>query len=306
MGYIPKYYLPQVKTGLCSIPLADFAIFINNLYRKCALSDLNSGLSYDLNFHNKDKKFIPEHTLSLGVNIFYQTKEQHSLFINTFGYMINDDNNDFDYISDSDDSNDAQNVFNQINTQKHQITNQTPALYTYIKNIINESNVYKRDFGKSHYEDFDILMELYDKGYISIYYCEPYILNSYYDNPFLKGQKKTPNVDNDLNKYISNCKNVINSFGYDDDDKIMIGFLPWKLFKSDIIYEERDDHYMEKYNNKIQETINIIKDINSSNLNDEKITKFKKYFPKSNILKDCGLEKSDAFDFLPKNIYYTD
>lgn len=325
-GFIPKHYLPQVKTGLCSIPLADFAIFINNLYRKCSMQDLNETIDYHKEFHTRDKKFIPENTLALGVNIFYQTKEQSALFINTFGYMFknNSDNSDehnLDELYDSDDSNESNednshNIFNQIsNYQKPKSYSyyETPNIHKYIENIITSSvgeSIHIRDFGKSYYTDFNNLMELYDKGFLSIYYCEPYIFDEYYNDPFLVAQNKSPKsqIDSrkwfkkeiDLSQTIYNYKQIIENFN--NGDKKIIGYMPWKLFKSDIIYQGREPNYIKKYEANIQKTINIIKDINTSSTEDVRISKFKKYFPKSKILKECGLDVSDAFEFLPKNI----
>lgn len=322
IGIIPKHYLPQVKTGLCSIPIADFAIFINNLYRKCPMNDLNIELNYDKEFHTRDKNFIPDTVLALGVNIFYQTAEQMNNFMDKYiseSKSYSSDSNDISSIdtSSSDDletpdceSDDAQVIFNQIN-KSVKISNSSydiPAIYKYIKKIIKINTNYKntdfksanfkniRDFGKSYYGDFNALLELYDQNLVSVYYCEPHICESYYNNPFLNVQNKKPAVLDDLNTSIENYKKIINEFPG------KIGYLPWKLFKSDIIYEERDPNYVKKYEGEIEKTINIITDINNSKSEFEKVKKFKKYFPKSKILKDNGLSTSDAFEFLPRNI----
>jgi hypothetical protein len=319
MGVIPKHYLPQVKTGLCSIPIADFAIFINNLYRKCPMDDLNIGLNYDKEFHLRDKNFTPDIVLALGMNIFYQTPEQMKNFMDKYILESKIESSESDDTSSSDvsetsncESDDAQSIFNQI-TNSVKISNPSydmPAIYKYIEKIIKLNSIdvkstdfkstdFKstRDFGKSYYGDFNNLLELYDQGLISVYYCEPHICESYYDNPFLNGQNKKPAVLTNLNTSIENYIKIIDEFPG------KIGYLPWKLFKSDIIYEEREPNYVKKYEGEIEKTINIIKNINNSKTEFEKIKKFKKYFPKSKILKDNGLATSDAFEFMPRNIY---
>jgi hypothetical protein len=298
MGVIPKHYLPQVKTGLCSIPITDFAIFINNLYRKCSMGDLNMSLDYDTEFHSRDKKFVPEIVLSVGVNIFYQTPNQKLKFISMYNSLVNE--NKYTDSNDSDDSdNDAQNVFKQINTFQKPKYNSMPAIYKYIEKVISttgEPAISIRDFGKSYYGDFNTLLEIYDKDLLSIHFCEPHICESYYDNSFLSAQNKKPKILDTLESSIENYKKEILEFPN------IIGYLPWKLFKSDILYEERDPNYLDKYVGDIEKTLNIINDINESKTEFEKIKKFKKYFPKSKILKENGLDISDAFGFLPKNM----
>ena len=85
-----------------------------------------------------------------------------------------------------------------------------------------------------------------------------------------------------------------------NEEKNIIGYLPWKLLKSDILYEPGEENYVNKHEESIQKTINIIKQINSHTDQDDKIIEFKKYFPKSKVLKDCGLDNSHIMEFLPK------
>ena len=51
IGKIPHHYIPQVQTGLLTIDIAHSSKFINNMYRKCSLQDLNFDTKYDTNFH---------------------------------------------------------------------------------------------------------------------------------------------------------------------------------------------------------------------------------------------------------------
>jgi hypothetical protein len=298
-GIIPKHYMPQVKTGLCSIPIADFAIFINNMYRKCSMSDLNTSLTYDTEFHSKDTKFEPDHIFALGVNIFYQTNEQKIMFMKKYNDLAtaSDDLDDSDEYEESDSESDSQNVFKQINKQyTYPVHHDIPLLYQYIEKIIKGTVVSIRDFGKSYYGDFNNLLELYDQDLVSIKFCEPHICEKYYENQFLSIQKKTPNTFDDITESINNYTTSIKQ------QQDIIGFLPWKLLKSDIILQERDSEYLNRYRSDVDNTINIIKDIQSSQSQFEKIKKFKKHFPKSKILKNNGLEQSDAFEFIPYNM----
>jgi hypothetical protein len=294
-GIIPKHYLPQVKTGLCSIPITDFAIFINNVFRKCTFDDLKDNIAYDNIFHTS-KKFIPKDPLALGINIFYQTPDQKKLFTQKYEPIYYSDTEEESDEETDEETDNTQMIFGHIK--------QNPPLsfiYQHVLNVSKNISKYKIDFGKSYYTDFDLLMKLYDDGYISIHYCEPHIFDRYYDNKFLKEQgKKQKNkktLEETINSYncnIDECKSLGNVS--------IIGFLPWKLFMSDIIPECRDESYVENYKDDIQNAIDIIKDIRNSETDSIKTSKFKKYFPTSKILKECGLEESNDRKFIPKNI----
>ena len=293
-GKIANYYLPQVKTGLCSINIADFALFINNMYRKCSFNDLGTNLIYDTEFHSRDakKKISLENVLSFGINIFYQTPEQNKLFIEK--YIDRKEYTETPYnseISDSDCSEVMDNIFNNV-VNIH-------SLYNYIKNTFNTDGIY-RDFGKSYYTEFDLLLKLYDEELISIHICKPIVCDIYYENKFLKLHNKQPKKT--IENYKEFYNNEIITFNKKNNPNKAIGFLPWKLFKSDIIHNERDPNYVKLYENEIKKTINIIKDINNSESEFQKIKKFKNYFPESKVLKNNNLEIEDIEFFMPQNM----
>ena len=292
-GVIPKHYMPQVKTGLCSIPIADFAIFINNLYRKCSMENLCDSPLYDTNFHNDTNVKLTE-PLALGLNIFYQTPEQQILFKNIYDELDSDLDNDAD--DDTDSESDTQTKFNNIHKKKIQYINIT-------QNILNKIKYKNREFtdlGKSQYCDFNLILELYDKGLLSIQYCDPHIFERYYNNNFLKDQCKKYKYAN-INDSLKNYHNIIKNFDKINNN-ILIGVLPWKLFMSDIIYEPREKNYVKKYENIINDTIGIIKDINCCIDKNDKISKFKYHFPKSKIFKNYSSECAYEKKFIPTNI----
>ena len=297
-GIIPVHYLPQVKTGLCSIPVVDFAIFINNMFRKCKFDDLNMSETYDTIYHNKDHKskvleaqgFLPIQPLAFGLMIIYQTKEQLLKFHKTFEHLINLNSKktqeiNYDSNSDSEDDGEMFNLDNLNNeANSYDLSNSDDAkLYSFIYNRnTNAPNCSIKDLGKSYYSEFNDILKLIDDGFLSIKHCTSHILSEYNNNIFLKSQEKMPGNDDYL-KTINEYNEII-KVGTINDNNI-IGILPWKLIKSDIISEIRDPLYVKNYEPKIQETINIIKKINSCDSEDFKINLFKKYFPKSKILK---------------------
>lgn len=301
-GIIPNHYLPQVLTGLCSIPICDFAIFINNVYRKCSISDLDTTLIYDNNFHSRDKKLEPTEVLALGINIFYQTNEQKNKFMKKYINELNNKTNITNsYYTESEsesetESDSAQNIFNNINKQNITTYSSIPYLYRFIERKIKLIEKHSIDFGESHYYEFNDLLTLYDEDLISLHVCKPHICEDYYKNDFLKTQELKPNILDNKQNSIESYKREINEFPN------IIGFLPWKLFKSDIIIQERDPEYLNKHKDSINNALNILKNISSSKTEFEKIKKFKQYFPNSKILNNNGFDTHNAFSFLPTGI----
>lgn len=59
-GDIPKYYKPQVLSGLAVSPLAHKGLFVDATFRKCSIDQLGNNPEYDTNFHKKmGKDLIP-------------------------------------------------------------------------------------------------------------------------------------------------------------------------------------------------------------------------------------------------------
>jgi hypothetical protein len=307
-GKIPIHYKPQVKTGLCSIPFIDFAIFINNMYRKCNFDMLGNNKDYDTNFHNKDikSKIEIEEPLAYGIILFYQTELQKKQFSAKYCKVkdIISYDSESDSESDSEDGSDSSNdkmniLFNNMNNNKISEV----ALYKYFNDLNTGKNIKVKDFGNSNYFEFNDLMLLYDEKLISVNYLDPNILPKYNENDFIKHQEKKYKFDNPeiiLKNYkeIIN-KNINNASGIPDYN--ILGFLPWKLFKSDIIYQARELGYVKKYKDRIINTISILREINSVDDITDKINIFKKYFPKSKILKKCGYDTSEYMDFIIKD-----
>ena len=52
---IPKYYIPQLWSGLSVSPIASMGLFIDSIFRKCSLEMLGYNTDYDTIYHNKDQ-----------------------------------------------------------------------------------------------------------------------------------------------------------------------------------------------------------------------------------------------------------
>ncbi len=58
-GSVPKMYLPQILTGLESIPIADYALFVDVMFRRCSASDFGFNPRYDHVIHPAKKTQNP-------------------------------------------------------------------------------------------------------------------------------------------------------------------------------------------------------------------------------------------------------
>lgn len=304
-GLVPKHYKPQPKTGLCSIPIADFSIFVNNMFRKCSFQQLNEFIGYDTTFHDKDeKKNADKHKpLAFGMLLFYQTKAQKKKFYKTYKTSIT--YVEPTYETDTEDSDSDDNFFNQSKKKpKPHMNNATNCtLHKYIYSHYSKDKTQRhaiRDFGKSYYRNFNDILQLYELGFFSIKYCTPHILAEYNKNDFLMEQNISIGSD-DCKDTIKNYNAIIDSKTAvtEKGDRPLIGYLPWKLFKSDIIYMPRDPNYVNNYADDIQTAVNMIKDIMSKETEEEKTALFKKIFPKSRVLKNCGRDNVANMQFLP-------
>jgi len=258
-GKIPEHYAAQVQTGLLTIPIADYAIFINNSYRKCALEDIGFNSRYDEIYHASDfkkyKKGLTTHIpYACGIICFYQTQPQYDNFLQ---YLQNNDNLE----------------------QEDQLYNQVQYKMIDRQLLLNEN--YLIDLGKANHLLFNRLLELYDQHVIkAIYY--PIILNHSEINniPFIQTHKLTHTThktmsSDDIMKYTNKCiktfKNKCLKKQY-----IGIGYLPWKLMISDIILEEHNPEWYNIICDPIQDTIKTLYSIQNSN---DPIQEYNKHFP---------------------------
>ena len=185
---IPKHYVPQVQTGLLTIPEADYAIFVNNSYRKCELKDLNFTTNYDFEFHSSDfkklKNGLKNTPLAIGIVLFYKSTNE----------IIK--GNYIDYGKSRGDI----------------------------------------DYGSSS-EDIEYLFEQISEG------------NIQYDVSFIQTIQGTYDFAN----YIIKSEEKLNSY-----NKNLIGIMPWKLMRSNVIKEERDPNWRSVIEKPVEQFISIL------------------------------------------------
>jgi hypothetical protein len=264
-GKIAKYYVPQVMTGMCSIPIADLALFVNNMFRKCSLKNFDYTVNYDKYFHNKDEgKVVVEEPLAIGLIFIYFKDETRKKFLEKYSP---------DPESDSDEESDSDGDMAPMDYDA--ISGSTK---TSDQEVIDGLLAQKvQDFGKSNYYAFDQIMKLFDEGLVDVHYCEPLVVQKNLDQVEFLQIQSTPKEQNLELELVEYKKQIQNFDG-------LVGYIPYKLFKSDIIIKNRDPNYLKPHKEKVMAVINQIKDImaNTNDDLDEIHKKFRIHFPSRN------------------------
>ena len=185
---VPKHYLPQVKAGLCTIDIADVCVFVNNMFRKCHLSQLDFSVEYDMRYHRDSevKRRGINSAIANGIIFLYINKYKISEFSKQYEEFIrtsNDgtcdtDNSDNDYVvynsndndtNDSDRDNDSDIIFNNdldkntyYDDGQHLFYKIYPNIFAYNTGQHNIESYKKNmiDFGDKN-DIFNQMLELY-------------------------------------------------------------------------------------------------------------------------------------------------
>jgi hypothetical protein len=264
-GIIPKYYAPQIQTGMLTIPMVEISIFVNNCFRKCAMSDIGFNTVYDKVFHDgDDKKRKKKSTnwfdsvLACGFIGFYQTSDSYKLALKEYGY-------------DSDSESESEMEL----TESLEEPQRTSTVHD--MDILMNTAEEPIDFGRAKYPIMNRAFELYEEKRIKIIYY-PMILNNEVVNEleFVKMHKKKRPLDNtNPKKIIQTQLDQFEEF-CESNNHYPVGYLPWKLFKSDIIIETPDSTWKDTIETKIKDTLNLIDTITRA---DNPCGKYLEYFP---------------------------
>ena len=310
MGIIPNQYVSQGLTGMCSIPNIDITLFINNLYRKCSLDQFQYTNEYDTAFHygDKTKKYKAGNPISLGMIYFYMTDDQMAKYMSEQGLNIESDASDNDQNSDIDIDMDMDMNMNNISQRQYK------TLADKILTCIQDGE--PMDLGISNRSGLDEILVLLEKDVISVHYDAPYIIKSELGQiPFLTSQGLSyMNLNSDRNsqnKIIHNIKNIKTKFErlckkqteknkrQKKFNKSIIGVLPWKLFKCDIIPQEKNIDFLNQNKEHIDKALGILEQINQGDPDiSTKRERYNKIF---------GISKPASEEFkVPDSFYHFD
>lgn len=286
-GKIPKYYRPQIQTGMLTIPMVELSIFVNNCYRKCSLKDIGFSLKYDTTFHDGDlkKKLTKAQKITqvygCGILCFYQTKENYNLAVKECGYG-----------TESEESSDEELELSALvdtGTVKHSSSNNI----AYDLEILMNSREELIDFGQSKAKVMERLFELIEEKRITVVYY-PTIVNYEVVNEmeFVTTHNKMKEVNPNI-KPKKLIRTYIDGFldSCDENEWLPVGYLPWKIIKSDVICEGPDEEWKERIEEPIKNTLAIIDSIMAS---DDVEAAYYTFYPEDKPVDDINV--TDGFD----------
>ena len=291
---VPTHYLPQVKAGLCTIDIAESAIFVNNMFRKCTLNQLDFTTNYDNSYHRDTEKKLKDIDIAIanGIIIFSITLDNLFIFEEKYKQLDTKSNNyNQSYMDFCDDSSGS-----EFDPDENAYFDDNSNILYKIKQAINNYNECQYnpkdmfDLGNATKELFDQFLDLLDDKFIDIKYIKPQInkiaLNDNVANLIIPNELNyiKDNLDTICKKY--NMEKILSKFTKKCkiDKSIPIAYLPWKLLRSSNIIVEKEIDYLDNIKENIDNCINIVKDINSNSKNlDDSAILLNKYF-ENNII----------------------
>jgi predicted phage-related endonuclease len=292
-GTIPVHYLPQVKSGLCTIDITQKAIFVSNVYRKCTMAQLKQ-IGYDTLFH-KDKIIFEDHVVS-GIILFYIESSNLDLYNDFVNYdpscaLDSDSDNDSDNLiaSDAEYTSDEEIKleFEQMNLLQKMSYN----VDLFESNEFNSEKYKLIDLGNSGSREMIDFLELFKpaddrESFLSVKYIKPNFnqfknvqnsedLDFIHASDYLKTRRLPRfNFEKTVTKFKKTCL---------ENDRVPVAVLPWKLYRSDMIVVEKDTDYLQDNLDKLQYAEKILKDFAGLRI-EEKIEKFTKMYPKNKVV----------------------
>lgn len=275
---VPTHYRPQVYAGMDTIDVAECAIFVNNVYRRCTMEQLGFEPTYDTKLHWKDfspwgndihnKRPDIESALAYGIILFHVDDKNLFEWMHPDGTPPNDSsdegiqfipNMDIDIDTDSDavDTDEDDNYSGYV---------PTPTLVERIKNRLKGVRTDLIDLGGVSVSDFESFLKMVSDGLVGVKYVMPTINDDIYDCPNMHlshdihcWYQEPPNFmqfdySNVINIYKKRCSK---------GKRIPIAVLPWKLIVSDNIYVDKVQGYLKPYAHKIEAVASMMKAIYS-------------------------------------------
>lgn len=318
-GKIPRQYLPQIMTGLATLEV-ETGLFVNNMYRKCSFDNFKANLLYDRDFHKKDKDNVAiagiaeEKPFAMGIIYFYTTAEQFEYVLSKLAQACSERSAINQYLNIDiatltaaeldciveDDNAIEETGISEIETDVGETDIENDLEYS-----LSALQPPPIDFGKKGSSFEELLWLLYvSKNIITPVFDDIYINKEKVEQiPFISAQvealreknqyetgQEYPSL-NDIPKTHSDILNTAASTNIGLKNKF-IGYLPWKLVKSDIISVAKDPNYLSNYEEIIRSTFSILTHINKQPTVELKREKYDEYFDKRKINNGCEHKRS--------------
>jgi hypothetical protein len=363
---VPPHYLPQVKAGLCTIDIVESCIFVNNMFRKCSINQLDFSIDYSDYHRDSEAKLKHIHkAIANGIILVSIKKENIDILLKRYKLLVtktldslistnltdrthscdSDDSDDVVYdpsentvhkhefapkdgeLSEDDNDSDNDNDNNtNMDTEKSSENNTHNKLmkeldefmltkfykiyenYAYNKKHISFKNLI--DFGEEKRDMFDQFLELYkedgQESFLDITYIKPQLNKDLFTSMYndIRSIQRNKSIKNCIIPEELNCitkksnlkkicvkydfNKIINAFISNCNKKgsIPIGYLPWKLLRSSNIMVPKDTEFLHDIKDKIDNTILIVKEALSKNLNsDAKADFLEEKFPDNEVSK---------------------
>lgn len=253
-GSPPDYYIPQVKMGLDLLDIPSVGLFIEGVFRRCTWEQLGNNPLFDRTLVPKSSGRLP---LAYGIIGFY--------------FDANCYEKQLKKLSDNETKNQ-----NERDKDVATLVEQKNILWSaYIDQYIefgDDTNDYMcNDLGESTPELFKLIMDAYDKKILIPWYGVVKYVDS---NAITNNGKSSPEVvaeklaklniatptysesegvesmNDDLINYTKFCA----SSGF-----VNLGILPWKLFRVDYNFIQKEVGYLRPWIPKIQEIIEVVR-----------------------------------------------
>ena len=240
---VPEYYRPQVLTGLMAIEMCDIGLFVNNMFRRCPLSEVSlanqTTRKYDAIYHNDAaahkraplRRLNARHSgaLAAGIILFVIIPE---MLTRLEEYRAQLSNHDADMCES----------FEQINLFSHA---RDHALLSEKKELI--------DFGACAADQFNRALALFDAKILHADYVRMNIFSETAAVIPLANIRETVDHTVDLQSHLDAAISAQMQTG-----ALCVGYLPYKLLGSDVLSVSRDANWRATVEPKVRETIKML------------------------------------------------
>jgi len=225
-GKVPKYYKPQILSGLDNLFITDLVVFAEGIFRICNTFQIDNDNYYNFYFHGKSKYRTHKNSKPITCGIIGVYENINNDFRNNY-FDENNFQSDDEDIDDFDDIDDFEN-FN---------------IYSeYVKPIYDLLSDDIIDFGDEL--NFYLLYRYQQYQKVNFYYN--------FESPY----KDIKTVD-DIANFTDHFQNKFK-------DKRIIGIIPWKLYRIDIfnIWKSKlTNNYISPHKDKINSVMNIVDEL---------------------------------------------